>query len=157
VPDTDKTARQHMQQEATQELIDVQSQESFFVLVSGVAPAERHLVLDERNEPVVGNRNTMGVGAEVTKDSIGSAERRFAIDNPSQRVKLADQTLEQLGLSHTFKQSVELELSRSVSQLESFSGSAPWLSVAASIKNSAAAQLGTYDGEAARRLPQAAH
>jgi len=88
--------------------------------VSGVAPAERHFVLDEGNQPAIGNRNVMGVSAEVTKDLIGSAERRLAIDHPSERVKLADQTSEQLGLSHATKQSVELELSGSVSLLERF-------------------------------------
>jgi hypothetical protein len=34
VPDADKAARQHMQQESTQELIDVQSQKPLLILVS---------------------------------------------------------------------------------------------------------------------------
>ena len=120
VPDADEAARQHMQQKATQELIDVQSQKSLLILVSGVAPAERHLVLDEGNEPVIGNCNAMGVGAEITKHLIGSAERWFAVDHPVQRIKLADQTSEQLGLRQAAKQAVELELSRSVSLLDGF-------------------------------------
>ena len=45
VPDADETAWQHMQQEAAQELIDMESQESLLVLVSRVAPAERNLVI----------------------------------------------------------------------------------------------------------------
>jgi hypothetical protein len=61
VPDADEAARQHMQQKTTQELIDVQSQKSLLVLVNGVAPAERRLVIDEGNEPAIGNRNAMGV------------------------------------------------------------------------------------------------
>jgi len=120
VPDADKAARQHVQQKATQKLIDVQSQKSLLILVSGVAPAERHLVLGEGNEPVVGNRNAMGVGAEVTKHLIGAAERWFAVNHPVQPIKLVDQTSEQLGLRQAAKQSVELELSRSVSLLEGF-------------------------------------
>ena len=81
MPDADEAARQHMQQKATQELIDVQSQKSLLILVSGVAPAERHRVLDEGNEPVIGNCNAMGVGAEITKHLIESAERWFAVDH----------------------------------------------------------------------------
>jgi len=120
VPDADEATRQHMQQEATQEFVDMQSQESLLVFVSGVAPAERHLVLYAGNEPAVGNRNAMGIGAEVTKHLIGSAERGFAVDHPVRRVKLADQTSEQPGLSQAAKQAVEMELSGSVSLLERF-------------------------------------
>src|SRR5271169_6640996 len=77
VPDADEAARQHVQQKTTQELIDVQSQESLLVFVSGVSPAERDLVIQEGNEPAVGNRNAMSIGAEVTKRLLWSAERRL--------------------------------------------------------------------------------
>ena len=53
----------------------------------------------------------MGVGAKVTKHLIGSAKRWLAVDHPVQRIKLADQTSEQLGLRQAAKQAVELELS----------------------------------------------
>ena len=62
----------------------------------------------------------MGIGAEIAKHRIGSAERRFAVDHPLRRVKLTDQTPKQFGLSQTAKQAVELELSGSVSVLERF-------------------------------------
>jgi hypothetical protein len=65
VADTNEATRQHMEQEAAQKLINVKSQESLFVFVSGVSPAERHLVLLEGNEPPIGDRNSMGVGAEI--------------------------------------------------------------------------------------------
>ena len=99
VPDANEAARQYVKQEATQELIDVQSEESLFVFVSGISPAEGDLVVQEGNEPAVGNRNAMGVGSQVAKHLVGSAERRFAIDDPMQREKLTDETPEQLGLS----------------------------------------------------------
>lgn len=120
MPDANEAARQYMQQEAAQELVDRERQVSLLVLVSGVSPAESDLVVQVGNEPAVGNRNAMGVGAQVAKHLIGSAERRFAIDYPSLREKLADQTPEQSGLSQAAKQAVELELSGSVSLLERF-------------------------------------
>jgi hypothetical protein len=120
VADADEATRQYMQQEATQELVDVQSQESLLVLVSGVSPAERDLVIQEGNEPAIGDRNAMGVSAEIAKHLVSPAERRFAVDHPAQGVKLADQTSEQSGLSQAAKQAVELELSGSVSLLECF-------------------------------------
>ena len=63
--DADEATREHMQQEATQEFIDRQRQESLFIVVSGVSPAERDLVIQEGNEPVIGNRHAMGVSAEI--------------------------------------------------------------------------------------------
>ena len=88
--------------------------------MSGISPAEGDLVVQEGNEPAIGNRNAMGVGAEVAKHLIGSAERRFAVDHPARRVKLTDQTPKQFGLSQTAKQAVNLELPGSVSLLERF-------------------------------------
>jgi hypothetical protein len=120
VPDTDEAARQHMQQKATEEFIDRQSQESLLVSMSGVSPAKGDLVIQEGNETAIGDGNAMSVGAEVTKHLLGSAERRFAVDHPVRRVKLTDQTPEQPGLSQAAKQAVELELSGSMSLLERF-------------------------------------
>ena len=120
VADADETTREYMQQESTQEFVDVQSEESLFVLVSGISPAEGDFVVHEGNEPAIGNRNAMGVSAEIAKHLIGSAERRLAIDHPSQREKLTDQTPEQPGLSQAAKQAVELELAGRVSLLERF-------------------------------------
>ena len=116
--DTDEATRQHMEQEATQELIDVKSQKSFFVLVSGVSPAERDLVIQEGNDAAIGNCNAMGVSAEIAQHLLGSAKRRLAVDYPSRGVKLTDQTPKQFGLSQAAKQAVKLELSGSVSLLE---------------------------------------
>jgi len=120
VADADETTREYMQQESTQEFVDVQSEESLFVLVSGISPAEGDLVVQEGNQPAIGNRNAMGVGAEIAKHLIGAPERRLAIDHPSQREKLTDQTPEQLGLSQAAKQAMELELSGSMRLLERF-------------------------------------
>ena len=120
MPDTDETARQDMQQEATQELIGRQREESFLVSMSGVSPAKRDLVILEGNESGIGNRNAMGVSAEIAQHLLGSAARRLAVDHPSRRVKLTDQTPKQFGLRQALKQAVKTELSGSVSLLERF-------------------------------------
>ena len=118
--DADEAAREYMQQEATQKFIDVKSQESLFVLVSGVSPAKRDLVIQEGNEPAIGDRHPMRISAEIAQHLLGPAERRLAVDHPSRRVKLTDQTPKQFGLSQAAKQAVKLELSGSVSLLERF-------------------------------------
>jgi hypothetical protein len=120
VPDANETTREHMQQETTQELIGRQSEESFLVFVSGVSPAKRDLVIQEGNEPAIGDRHPMRISAEVAQHLLGPAEGRLAVDHPSRRIKLTDQTPKQFGLSHAAKQAVKPELSGSVSLLERF-------------------------------------
>ena len=53
VADTNESRRQHMQQESAQELIDLQSHQALFILVSGIAPAESNDAVGERDEAVV--------------------------------------------------------------------------------------------------------
>ena len=85
----DETTWQHMQQEATQELIDGQSQKSFLVLMSRIPPAKGNLAILESNETAIGNRHPMRVGAEVAKHQFRAAECWFAIDNPTRNIELA--------------------------------------------------------------------
>jgi len=99
VSNTDKAARQNVQQEATQEFIGMQSEQSLLMLVSGIAPAECDLVILQGNEPVIGNCYAMGVGAEITKHLIRAPERWSAIDHPAWTIKLPDQTPKESGLS----------------------------------------------------------
>jgi hypothetical protein len=96
----DETTWQHMQQEATQELIDGPSQKSFLVLMSRIPPAKGNLAILESNETAIGNRHPMRVSAEVAKHLLGSAESWFAIDNPTRNIELADKASKKLGLRH---------------------------------------------------------
>ena len=66
-----------MQQEAAQELVEGESQESLLVAVSRIPPAEGHLAVGERNQPLIGDGNTMGVTAAVAQRLAGTAERRL--------------------------------------------------------------------------------
>ena len=86
--------------------------------MSGVSPAKRDLVIQERDETVIGNRNAMGVSAEIAQHLLGTAERRLAVDHPSRRMKLTDQAPKQSGLSQAAKLAVKPKLSGSVSLLE---------------------------------------
>ena len=101
VSDTDEATWQHMQQEATQELIDRQSQESLLVLVNGISPAKRNLVIHERDETAMGDRHPVRVGAEIAQHLLGSAESWFAVDHPAQGEELADEGAKQSGLRQT--------------------------------------------------------
>ena len=69
--------------------------------MSGISPAKRNFVIQERDEPVIGDRHAVRVGAEVAKHLLGSAERWFAIDHPALKKKLTDKTPKQSGLRQT--------------------------------------------------------
>lgn len=71
-----------MQEEAAQELVDRQSNEPLLVGVRGVSPAEGNVALFEGNQPAVGDRNAMGVRAEITQGMFGAAERGLGIGHP---------------------------------------------------------------------------
>jgi len=109
-----------MQQEATQELIDGQSQKSLLVLMSRIPPAKGNLTILESNETAIGNRHPMRVGAQVAKHLFRPAESWFAIYNPTRNIELADKASKKLGLSHATEQTVELKLPRGMSLLEGF-------------------------------------
>ena len=50
--------------------------------MSGVSPAEGDVAVGERNQSVVGDGDTMGVGAEIAQHMFWPAEGRLGIDDP---------------------------------------------------------------------------
>lgn len=48
-----------------------------FVVVSGIAPAKRDLVISERDESVVGDGDAMGVVAQIAERMLGTSEGRL--------------------------------------------------------------------------------
>jgi hypothetical protein len=65
VADAYEAAGEKMQQKAPQELIDGQRHQLPFVSVNGVAPAEGDVAVFQGNQSVVGDGDTMSVGAEI--------------------------------------------------------------------------------------------
>ena len=82
VADAHKAARQQVQEEAAQELIDGQSHQPLLVAVSGVAPAESDVAIGESNQPVVGDGDAVGVGAEIAQHVFWPAEGPLGVDDP---------------------------------------------------------------------------
>ena len=53
MPDAHEALRKDVQQEAPQELIDRQGSELLLIVVCRIAPAESHLIVGKRNQPMV--------------------------------------------------------------------------------------------------------
>jgi hypothetical protein len=82
VADAHEAGGKHVEQKASQELVHGQGHEALLVAVGGVSPAEGDLLARQGNKAMVGDRDTMGVGAQIVKDIFWPPEGRFAVDDP---------------------------------------------------------------------------
>jgi len=74
VADADEAVGHDVEQEATEELVDVERHDFHAVAVGRVAPAEADAIVGEGEEPVVGERDAVGVAAEVGEHVRGPRE-----------------------------------------------------------------------------------
>ena len=82
VANAHEAARQQVKQEATQELVDRQSHDPLPVVVSGISPSESNAAISEGKQPVVGDGDAMGIGAEIAQHVLQATEGRLGIDGP---------------------------------------------------------------------------
>ena len=82
VADAHEAAREQVEEEAAQELIDGQGHEPLLVGVSGISPAEGDVAVGEGNESVVGDGDAMGVGTEIAQRVFRPAEGALGVDDP---------------------------------------------------------------------------
>ena len=82
VADAHEAAWQQMEQESTQELLDIQSHEPLLVAMGGVSPSEGDVALGESDESAVGDGDAMGVGAEIAQHMFRPSEGPLGVDDP---------------------------------------------------------------------------
>ena len=80
--DADEARGQKVEQEAAQELLDIQSHEPLLVAVLRISPAKGDVAVGQSDQPAVGDGDAMGVGAKVAQYMFGAAERGLGIDDP---------------------------------------------------------------------------
>jgi hypothetical protein len=112
VANTNEAARQDMKKETAEKLIGTKCHEAFPVVVSRVSEAERDLFAVEGDQPVIRDGNAMGISSEVSEHLIGSAERWFAVDDPTVAEQLSEKTPKQPWLSERLELPVEPEFAR---------------------------------------------
>ena len=81
---TMEAIRQHMEEEAANELGDRDTHDFALVIAAFpiVLPAEGDVGLVEIEQATVGDRNAMGVAREIGQDLLGTGEGLLGIDNP---------------------------------------------------------------------------
>ena len=80
--DSHESLRQHVQEEAAQELRSQQRHLALLAAVGVVLPSEGDAFSIECQEPMIGDGDPMGVSAEITQDLRRAAEGGFGIDHP---------------------------------------------------------------------------
>ena len=82
-----EAAREHVQEEAADELTGVETHDLALIAVGVVAPAEPNVLGVEVDETVVGDGALVGVAPEVGEDVGGAGERRLGVDDPVVRLQ----------------------------------------------------------------------
>ncbi len=82
VANADETFGKHMEQKPSQKLHGVQAHRALAITVGVVFPTKGDLSVFHRHEPVVGDRDAVGIAGEVFEHLLGTAEWRLGIDHP---------------------------------------------------------------------------
>jgi hypothetical protein len=88
----------------------VERQRATLVAMCVVLVGEGHVVPIEGEEPVIADRDTMGVAPEIPEDGRGTAEGRLGIDHPVGLEERIDEGPLRDGVSQVFTASGEVEL-----------------------------------------------
>lgn len=82
VPNFSKTGRQDVKQKPADKFTGVQRHQLFLIAMGVIPPAERNPSVFQRENSVVGNRNTMGIPAQIGNHHTRVIKRWLAIDHP---------------------------------------------------------------------------
>jgi hypothetical protein len=110
VADAHEARGKHVEQEASQELLDRQGHQALLVAVGGVSPAEGDLVPREGDQAVIGDRHAVGIAAEITENVFGATEGRLAVDHPVLTEERAEERSESLRFREKLEVPVEAQL-----------------------------------------------
>ena len=118
VADAHEAARQYVEQEAAEELIDRQRHDPLAVAVCGIAPSERDFAISKSKQPVVGDGNAVGVVAEIAQHVFRSTEGRLGINHPVLAEQQSEPGCEALRVGKRSELPVELKRGIAESSLE---------------------------------------
>ena len=98
MPDLDEPVRQHVQQEPPDELVGSNRHDLKFVVVRVIPPPERDRIVLHLHDPMIADRYPVCVSPEIVKNTFGSIERRFRVDDPFLPVQVGYQGVPRCGL-----------------------------------------------------------
>src|SRR5229473_2194999 len=90
VADAVKTVGQRVKKEAANELVGLELQYLCRAVLAVILPREGNMIVVEGDEPAVGDRDPMGVAAEISQDLGRPAERLLGVDDPIEAPRRSD-------------------------------------------------------------------
>lgn len=89
--DAHEVTRQHMQEEAADELLGLQSHDSIATATRIVLVAEPHAEFVHGQEPIIGECDAMRVAAQILKHLCRTRHRALRIDDPGLHTQFIEQ------------------------------------------------------------------
>ena len=87
---------QNVEQESPDELLGRERHSFLLIVVAVVAPVELDLPVFDIHDPMIGNRDPVGVAADVVHHLLGSSEGRLGVDDPfhtTHGIEMPEETL----------------------------------------------------------------
>ena len=88
---------QNVKQEPSDELVCLEGHGLLAVVVGIISPQEGNIAVLDGNDAVIADRDSVGISAEVLKNTHGAIEGRLAIDDPPLMIELFPEGLEGSG------------------------------------------------------------
>src|SRR6266481_2851723 len=85
-----ETTGQNMEQKSADEFLRHEGHRFLLIVVAIVTPAEFHVAIFDIHEPMIGDGHTVSVTTDVIHDLLGTAERRFGVNNPFRSPRLSE-------------------------------------------------------------------
>jgi hypothetical protein len=100
---------ENMEEESPDELLGRESHDFLLIVVAVVPPLELDLPVFDIHDPMIGNRDPVGVAADIVHHLLGSGERRFGVDDPFHMAHGIEMPAEYLRVSKGLEGREELE------------------------------------------------
>lgn len=81
--DAHEALRQDVKQEAADEFVGLKRQSLFSISIFSISVTQGDQAVLDVEDAVIGERDAVGVAAEVIEDGLRGAERLFRIDHPA--------------------------------------------------------------------------
>jgi len=98
VADAVEAVGQRVKKEAANELVGLELHDLCRAVLAVILPGEGDMILAEGDEPAVGDRDPMGIAAEISQDLGRPAERLLGVDDPIDAPRRSDAGGEGSGL-----------------------------------------------------------
>jgi len=87
-----------MEKEPSDKLMGIQRHDLFLISVGVITPEEGYFAIVKFEDTVIADSYSMGIPAEVLKDSFDSIKWRLAIDDPLLMIELPPESFEGIGI-----------------------------------------------------------